>query len=122
MSQGEDWEHGDLLAKANTFNVLIKSVIDNLHPQDPEYDEILENIKTYIMGYQVNIGVSQDFVPRSDGLTKEIIEKDLNNNIERINKLLQRKGGKSKKMRKYSKKRKSRRKTRRRRAIKRWSH
>jgi hypothetical protein len=61
-----DWEHGDLLAKANDLNGLIKSVIDNLHPKDPEYGETLENNivkKLEELGYElIYQGGNGDFV------------------------------------------------------------
>jgi hypothetical protein len=125
--EGEDWERGDLLAEANELNAKIKEYIgSHQNNQTTPSREILENYKTDIMGYLVDID-SEDFGPRTDRLTKDGIEQDLRNHLRMIDSILSRGTGKSKR-RKHSKKRKTRRsrsrrrKTRRRRAIKRWSH
>jgi hypothetical protein len=129
--EGEDWERGDLLAEANELNAKIKQYIgSHQNNQTTPSREMLENYKTDIMGYLVDID-SEDFGPRTDRLTKDGIEQDLRNHLRMIDSILSRGTGKSKR-RKHSRRRKSkrrsgrsssrRRKTRRRKAIKRWSH
>ena len=119
-----DWERGDLLAEANALNIAIKHYLGS--HQNNANREILENYKTDIFGYLVDID-SEEFSPRPDRLTKSGIEHDLNTHLTMINSILSRGTGRKlkSKRRKYSKKRKSRkskRSTKRRRAIKRWSH
>lgn len=127
--EDEDWEHGDLLAEANELNAKIKEYIDShRNNQTTPTRELLEDYKTNIMGYLVDIG-SQEFSPRPDGLTKEGIEEDLRNQLRMINSALSRGTGKSRRRKLKSRRRKtrrsrnSRRKTRRRRkrAIKSWA-
>ena len=118
----EDWEQGDLLAEANALNATIKEYIGS-HENNADR-EILDNYKTDIMGYLVDIG-SQEFSPREDRLTKEGIEEDLRNHFRIINGILNPSGGRKLKSRrrKTRRSRNSRRKTRRRRkrAIKSWA-
>jgi hypothetical protein len=123
--EDEDWEHGDLLAEANELNAKIKEYIDShRNNQTTPTRELLEDYKTDILGYLVDIG-SQEFSPRQDRLTKEGIEEDLRNHFRMIDGILNPSGGKKLKSRrrKTRRSRNSRRKTRRRRkrAIKSWA-
>jgi hypothetical protein len=111
--EGEDWEQDDLLAGANELNIKIKEYIDShRNNQTTPARERLEEYKTNIMGYLVDIG-SQEFSPRPDRLTKAGIEEDLRNNLRMINSALSRGTGNKRKRKHHSKKKKDKSRSKR---------
>ena len=110
MELPSDYNGDNMLIGATNLNRDISGYLDyigsNAEPSVlAEYKLDIEEYLTDIPPY--------DFAPRTDGLVKEAVLMDLNNNLQRINELLQvERGGKRRRRRNKSKRKTHSRKTR----------
>ncbi len=87
MELPADYNGENMLIGANNLNNEIKQYIYSVSSGDNIREDTLHTLEEYILDIDEYIRdiTDYDFAPRSDGLTKEGILIDLNENVQQIN-------------------------------------